>query len=318
MGNKILCGMVVDDKDYNDFALKKYDVPGAAEINPYRWEDGKLSLHQIELLAGMKDYRREYPEFSKACQKIIEQAKREIGNYYAARDGRREYKVMKHDDFTGYIKDLQEIHKKAAAERRRIQSEYDKAAEAWREAQKDATLSDYGKTAAKMKWLEAEQAYKDSVESLKSTTNEDIANIRKEFDEHIEDFYSANGNRLDDGTVRLLNSGINLSDKEIDRLVNQNKGNPTMLRLVHDYCQSNGIENKQARIYGYTARAAGSHENRIFDQVVDMVSRVLTTEDAIAKVWGKENSHFERLSNDAIQSMAALEVKPEAPRTTGE
>ena len=267
---------------------------------------------QIEFFAGCKDYRREYPEFAKECQKIVEQAKREIGNYYAAKDGRRGYKVMRHDDFTGYIKDLQEIHKKAAAERQRIQSEYDTASEAWREVQKDATLSDYGKTAGKMKWLEAEQSYKDSIAALKSATNEDIANIRKEFDEHIEDFYSANGDRLDDGTVRLLNSGIKLSDKEIDRLVNQNKSNPTMLRLVDDYCQNKGIKNKQARIYGYTARAAGSHENRIFDQVVDMVSKVLTTEDAIAKVWSKENSHFERLSNDAIQSMAALEVRPEA------
>lgn len=310
MSNMVLCGVVVDEKDYNDFALKKYDVPGASKVNSYRFADEKLSLCQIEFFAGCKDYRREYPEFAKECAKIVEQAKREIGNYYAARDGRKEYKVMRHDDFTGYIKDLQEIHKKAAAERQRIQVEYEKAAEDWKEVQRDATLSDYGKTAGKMKWLEAEQSYKDSIAALKSATNEDIDNIRKEFDEHIEDFYSANGDRLDDGTVRLLNSGIKLSDKEVDRLVNQNKSNPTMLRLVDDYCQSKGIENKQARIYGYTARTAGSHENRIFDQVVDMVSKVLTTEDAIAKVWSKENSHFERLSNGAIQSMAALEVKP--------
>lgn len=305
MSNMILCGVCVDEKVYNDFALKEYNVP-------HDFKEGTRSLWNIEQMSKMSDYKKHYPEFAKACQKIVEQAAREIKNYYAARDGRREYKVMRHDDFTGYIKDLQEVHKKAAAERQHIQSEYDKAAEEWKEVQRDATLSDYGKTAGKMKWLEAEQAYKDSVAALKSATNEDIANIRKEFDEHIEDFYSANGDRLDDGTVHLLNSGIKLSDKEIDRLVNQNKGNPTMLRLVDDYCQSKGIENKQARIYGYTARTAGSHENRIFDQVVDMVNRVLTTEDAVAKVWSKENSHFERLSNDAIQSMAALEVKPVA------
>ena len=305
MGNMVLCGVVVDKKTYDEFSAKRYVVP-------HDFKDGDRSLWNVEQMAKMSDYKKHYPEFAKECQKIVESAAREIRKFYAGRDFRREFKTMKHDDFTGYIKDLQEIHKKAAAERQRIQSEYDKAAEAWREAQKDATLSDYGKTAAKMKWLEAEQAYKDSVSALKSATNEDIANIRKEFDEHIEDFYSANGNRLDDGTVRLLNSGIKLSDKEIDRLVNQNKSNPTMLRLVHDYCQSKGIENKQARIYGYTARTAGSHENRIFDQVVDMVSRVLTTEDAIAKIWSKEDSHFERLSNDAIRSMAALEVKPEA------
>ena len=303
--NVVICGVVVDRKDYDSFATQQFEVP-------HDFKEGKRSLWNIEQMSKMSDYKKHYPEFSKACQKIVEQAAREIRNFYAGRDGRKEFKTMKHDDFTGYIKDLQEIHKKAAAERQCIQSEYDKAAEAWREVQKDATLSDYGKTAGKMKWLEAEQSYKDSIAALKNATNEEITNIRREFDEHIEDFYSANGDRLDDGTVRLLNSGIKLSDKEIDRLVNQNKSNPTMLRLVDDYCQSKGIENKQARIYGYTARTAGSHENRIFDQVVDMVSKVLTTEDAIAKVWSKENSHFERLSNDAIQSMAALEVKPAA------
>lgn len=312
MSNKILCGVVVDEKDYSDFASKKYDVPGAAEINPYKWKDGKLSLQQIEFFAGLKDYRQEYPEFTKECQKIIEQSKREISQFYAARDGRKGYKVMKHNNFEDYLKDLQEVQKKASEERQSLQSNFNKARNAWNETQKDKTLSEYGVTAAKMKWLDAEKEYKEAVTDLQRRTKEDIAAIRKEFDEHIDDFYSVNGDRMDEGTIRLLNSGLKLTDKEIDRLVSQNVGNPTMLRLISDHCEKNKLNNKAARIYGSRAKAAGSHEIRIFNQVVDMVEKATSSNDLTADVWSVNKGHFERLSNEAIGNMAEIVVKPGA------
>ena len=310
MGNKILCGVVVDEKDYNEFALKKYDVPGAREVNPYKFEDGKLSLHQIELFAGMSDYKKHYPEFAKECAKIVEQAKREIGNYYAARDGRREYKVMRHNNFEDYLKDLQEIHKSASGERMELQQKLNKAKAAWNEVQQDATLTEYGKTEAKMAWLEAEKEYKEAVAELQKRTKEDIAAIRGEFEEHIEDFFSANGDRMDDGVIRLLNSGMKLTNNEVDRLVSQNVSNPTMLRLISDHCEKNKIDNQAARIYGTRAKAAGSHETNIFNQVAVMIEKATSKDDLSADVWGINKGHFERLSNEAIGNMSAMAVKP--------
>lgn len=306
----VLCGVTVDDKDYNGFALKEYEVPGAAEFNPHAFADGKLSLTQIEFFANTKDYRQHFPEFSRACQKVVEQARREIQQHYAAKDGRKEYREMRHDNFQDYLKDLQEVHKRAAGERRDLQSKFNRAQEEWDEAQKDKTLSEYGLTAAKMKWLESEKENKAAVADLQKRTKDDIAAIRGEFDEHIQDFYSANGDRMDDGTIRLLNSGLKLTDSEIDRLVGQNVSNPTMLRLIADYCETNKLDNKAARIYGTYARAAGSHERKTFDHVVEMIEKATGDDDVMANTWGIEKGYFERLSNEAIESMAGLSVNP--------
>ena len=257
MGNMVLCGVVVDKKIYDEFSAKRYVVP-------HDFKDGNRTLWNIEQMAQMSDYKKHYPEFARECKKIVEQAAREIKQHYAATTGRKEFKVMKHDNFEGYLKDLQEIHKSASGERMELQKR----------------------------------------------TKEDIAAIRGEFEEHIEDFFSANGDRMDDGTIRLLNSGLKLNNNEIDRLVSQNVNNPTMLRLISDHCEKNKIDNQAARIYGTRAKAAGSHETNIFNQVADMIEKATSKDDLSADVWGINKGHFERLSNEAIGNMSAMAVKP--------
>ncbi len=305
MSNMVLCGVTVNDKDYPEFSQKKYKVQND-------FKDGERTLCNIEQMAKMKDYRVHYPEFVKACQKIVEQAAREIKNYYASKDGRKGYNAMKHDNFQDYLRDLQEVHKKASEERQSLQANFNKAKEVWIEAQKDKKLSEYESTSAKMAFLAAEREYKEAVADLQKRTKEDVAVIRGEFEEHIEDFYSANGDRMDEGTIRLLNSGIRLTDKEIDRLVSQNISNPTMLRLISDHCDKNKIENKSVRIYGMRAKSFGKHETDIFNQVVGLVENATSKDDLTAKTWGSGNGHFERLSNEAIENMSGMVVKPEA------
>ena len=207
--NSVICGVVVDRKDYDRFALQRFEVP-------HDFKEGTRSLLNIEQMAKMSDYRKHYPEFAEACQKIVEREKRNIQSYYAGKTGRKEFMTMKHDSFTGYLKDLQEVQKSASKERIEMREVYDKAAARWKDSQRNNKLSDYEHTAEKMRWLEAEKAYKDGVSDLKRRTDEDIKNIRAEFERHIDDFYSANGDRIDGGTVQLLQSGIKLSDGEIN------------------------------------------------------------------------------------------------------
>lgn len=302
--NSVICGVVVDRKDYDRFALQRFEVP-------HDFKEGTRSLLNIEQMAKMSDYRKHYPEFAEACQKIVEREKRNIQSYYAGKTGRKEFMTMKHDSFTGYLKDLQEVQKSASKERIEMRAVYDKAAARWKDSQRDNKLSDYEHTAEKMRWLEAEKAYKDGVSDLKRRTDEDIKNIRAEFERHIDDFYSANGDRIDDGVVRLFNSGLKLSDKEISGLVSKNVHNPTMLRVIADHCDKNNIDNKSARIYGIYARGAGKNEREIFEQVVSMVNHVTGMDDLSAKVWGVEKGNFDRLSEEAIGAMAALSVQPE-------
>ncbi len=107
-----------------------------------------------------------------------------------------------------------------------------------------------------------------------------------------------------------MNSGLKLTDSEIDRLVSQNTSNPTMLRLIADHCETNKLDNKAARIYGMMARSAGSHERKIFDQIAGLIDRATGYDEASAKAWGIEKGNFERVSNEVIESMRELSVKP--------
>lgn len=305
MKGKILCGVVCDDKTYNEFAQKRYHVPSHIH-------DGDLTLKQVEFFSKSNDYMKYYPEFAKDCQKIVEQAAKEIKTYYAAKDGRKGYKAMKHDNFQEYLRDLQKLHKDGSKERAGLKKSYDEAAERWNTAANDKTLSEYGKTSAKLEWLEAQKKYKDSISDLQNRMKADIQDIRTGFEEHIEDFYSANGDRMDDGVIRLFNSGIKLKDEEINRLVKQNVSNPTMLRLISDYCDKNKIDSQEARIYGTFARAAGHKENIMFNQVVEMLNKATSSNEKEAEIWGEEKGHFSELSEKLIQEMSELAVKPEA------
>ena len=101
--NYLLCGMAVDEELYGRYRGKAYIVQG----NIY-------SPQEIISIAGSK--RDAYPQLKEQAQKIIKQVQGEIKEHYAARDGRKE-EAMKHDNFSGYLADLQQIHAKAAPER---------------------------------------------------------------------------------------------------------------------------------------------------------------------------------------------------------
>ncbi len=306
-----ICGVTVDEAGYKVFAGRRFRVPGD-------FADAERSIENIEFLARNKDYQAEYPQLVAECKKILEGQAKEIREYYGRRDGRKEYQVMRHDDFGGYIKDLQAAHKEAAGARAKMKEAHDKAAEKWKEAQKDRRLSEYAKTEAKMRWLEADRDYKAALSDLQSRTNEAVKKVRAELVAHIDDFYSPNGNRIDEGTVKLLNSGLRLSEKEIERLVSQNVNNPTMLRLIDDHCTKNKIDSRAARVYGVYARSAGRQELDAFDQVCGLLQRAVDSNDVEAAAWGTGNDNFSRFSESAIQNLLNAEIKPAAPSVGGE
>lgn len=113
--NKLVCGIAVDEELYTKYQDKKYRI-GKEEY----------ALGTIEIMAASKDYDA-YPYLKAQAQGVVEQVQEEIREYYAAKDGRKEYVTMKHDTFSEYIKDLQEIHAKSAPERRELKEKMDMA-----------------------------------------------------------------------------------------------------------------------------------------------------------------------------------------------
>lgn len=217
---------------------------------------------------------------------------------------------MKHDTFDGYLRDLQEIHAKTAPERRALKEKMDAAQKRWEEDQREFKGDEHYLAREKVRYLDAQEEYKESVAELQRRTKEEIQAVQAEYEKHVTDFYSANGNRLDEAAVRLLNSGIKLTDTEIDNMVSQNTGNPTMLRLISDHCEKMGIENKNARVYGSLARKAGVDERDAFKVLADMVEKAVSENEETADIWSKPESHFQRLSDQQIGAMGEFFVRP--------
>lgn len=217
---------------------------------------------------------------------------------------------MKHDTFDGYLRDLQEIHAKTAPERRALKEKMDAAQKRWEEDQREFKGDEHYLAREKVRYLDAQEEYKESVAELQRRTKEEIQAVQAEYEKHVTDFYSANGNRLDEAAVRLLNSGIKLTETEIDGMVSQNTGNPTMLRLVSDHCEKMGIENQNARVYGSLARKAGADEREAFKVIADMVEKAVSENEVTADIWSKPESHFQRLSDQQIGAMGGFFVRP--------
>lgn len=296
--NELVCGIVVDEKLYMKYQNKKYKI-GKEEY----------ALRTIEIMANSKDYDV-YPHLKAQAQGVVEQVQEEIKEYYAAKDGRKEYVAMKHDTFEGYLRDLQEIHAKAAPERRALKEKMDAAQKRWDEDQREFKGDEHYLAREKVRYLDAQEEYKGNVMELQRRTKEEMREVQTEYEKHVTDFYSANGNRLDDATVRLLNSGIKLTDVEIDSMVSRNTGNPTMLRLISDHCEKMGIENRNARVYGSFARKAGADEREAFKVIADMVEKAVSENEVTADIWSKPESHFQRLSDQQIGAMGGFFVRP--------
>ncbi|MBD5515232.1 MAG: hypothetical protein HDR06_11495 [Lachnospiraceae bacterium] len=309
--NKLVCGMVVDEDIYDKYNWDKQ----TGMRRKYTLGGQERSLDIVEFYSTAENCKVFYPEMVADAKKIAAQIQKEIREYYAAKDGRKEYVAMKHDTFGEYLADLQEIHAKVAPERTALKEKMDLAKKRWEENQREFKNDEHFLAREKVKFLDAQEEYKNSVKELQRRTQEEIQAVQAEYEKHVTDFYTANGNRLDDATVRLLNSGIKLTDAEIKDMVNQNKSNPTMLRLISDHCDKQGIGNDMTRTYGVLARKAGSDEREAFKVIADMVEKAVSENETTSSIWSKEESHFKRLSDQQIGAMGAFWVKPEATQT---
>ena len=171
---------------------------------------------------------------NKIAQKVGEEAAKRIREYYGQRDGRRRYKAMRHDTFTGYLADLKEVRDDLSSTRLELLKKREADEAEYRQKKGDRNLSEYERAQALIRWKDREGYYSAQMERLKNQAEERIAAIRDSFAEHVKDFYTPNGYRIDSGTMQLLNSGIKLSDDELTGLVEANIHNPTMLRVLAD------------------------------------------------------------------------------------
>lgn len=221
---KLLLGMTVEDKLYDEYIGKKYDVEYEGKIQ-------EVPLRTIELVANSSDYGA-MPHYQEACRKVLQLVKQEIQNKQRKEAGRVE--ITKHDAFGGYLDDVKRIFDDSVAKKEIAVKKIELAREQYRSSGMEGSASYIARRKAEI--LEEEDSFKDKLREIHDQAEEDLKGVQKSFQEHLDSFFTPSGAAIDEDDKRLLDS-LELSESECERLALKYTGNVTMLRILDGYME---------------------------------------------------------------------------------
>lgn len=294
--NRILTNIVVDEELYEKITARRYDIAPD-------WKNA--SFKAVEIAADSKDYAK-HPEWQKKCREIVEQVKAEIREYYSARDGRREHKSMQHQDFTGYIRDVQKIQADMGDKAQKLLGTVEKAREDWKRVANDKNASEVSRTSWKAAYLQAEEKYKSAIADLHSEMKEALDKVQAQFQEHLDDFYRPNGARIDETAMKLLNAFFPFDKAEFDRLIGGYTDNPTMIRLLDQYAENNGLRSEMVALLGHYAKLRGKKEMECFKSLRDFAMMAVRDKGTVPSY----QPAFEAAAEKAVANLRELPVRP--------
>ena len=296
--NRILAGVVVDEELYEKLTARRYDIAPD-------W--GNVPLETVIMAADSKDYAK-YPEWQKKCREIVEQVKAEIKKYYSAKDGRKEYKTMRHQDFTGYVDDLRKIQEDMGNKAQSLRGTVEKARETWKRVTNDKSISELGRAEWKATYLRAEEDFKTAIADLHTEMNEALDKVQEQLQEHLDDFYGPNGSRIDDTTMKLLDAGFPFNEAEFDRLISGYTDNPTMLRILDQYAGAHELRSQMVVTLSYYAKQRGQKEMDYFKGLRELALMAIRDKGVIPSYQAR----FDEMVEKTIASLKALPVRPDA------
>lgn len=294
--NRILAGIVVDEELHKKLTARRYDVSPD-------WRN--VPLETVEIAADSKDYAK-YPEWQKKCREIVEQVKAEIKKYYSAKDGRKEYKTMRHQDFTGYVDDLRKIQEDMGNKAQSLRGTVEKARETWKRVTNDKSISELGRAEWKATYLRAEEDFKTAIADLHTKMNEALDKVQEQLQEHLDDFYGPNGSRIDDTTMKLLNAEFPFNEAEFDRLAGGYTDNPTMLRLLDQYAGAHELRSQVVVTLSYYAKQRGRKEMDYFKGLRELALMAIRDKGVIPSYQAR----FDEMVEKTIASLKAISVRP--------
>lgn len=294
--NRILAGIVVDEELYEKLVARRYDVSPD-------WRN--VPFETVEIAADSKDYAK-YPEWQKKCREIVEQVKAEIKKYYSAKDGRKEYKTMRHQDFTGYVDDLRKIQEDMGNKAQSLRGTVEKARETWKRVTNDKSISELGRVEWKATYLRAEEDFKTAIADLHTEMNEALDKVQEQLQEHLDDFYGPNGSRIDDTTMKLLNAEFPFNEAEFDRLAGGYTDNPTMLRILDQYARAHELSSRMVVTLSYYAKQRGQKEMDYFKGLRELALMAIRDKGVIPSYQAR----FDEMVEKTIASLKAIPVRP--------
>ena len=105
-------------------------------------------------------------------------------------------------------------------------------------------MNELERTEARSRYLRAKETHDTESANLRKKVQKTLDDLQEDFYAQVEERYRAKSSDLDDGVIKLLHSGIQLSENELYGLLDDAKYNPTMTRLISDHIINNMIGNK--------------------------------------------------------------------------
>ena len=290
MVKQLLLGLEVDRETFDQYTQKLYEIP----------ELGELTLRTVKLYAESHEIKEKYPDAAAACKDVVEKIRSAITGE-APHD-------PKHAGFSGYIDSLSAIYKKATASRGVLRYQMDKAEETWKKARSIDSERDLAR--AKADYLTAREVYENKLADLYESTEKKVDELREQLAKDLKGFYAPSGDRIDESTQKLLNSGVGLRQSELAELFEKNLDNVTMLRLLGDYCKNHKVDFPRARVLFSLALSDGKNELDIFNRIAKVLLLAVGQNETSAKVWSPENGHFDKWVTEARNELENFHVKP--------
>lgn len=285
--SKIL-NKIFDTDLYNTVKAERYELD----------QNGNKNMYNIGQLEGLAEQGNE------EAKAIVDKVNSEVDEMLKKMDnGDYLFKT-----FNEYILEMARLTEEASKQRDEVEAKHDKAEKAWKEARSAINVSDSWTSARKTEYLLANEEYDKSCIGIYNDLKQKLTALKSEFHIHLKGFYAVTPDRIDNNTIALLNSGIDVSEEEIDRLLFKYRFNTTMIRMISSYAKKNKKGTNLLTAYTLTVKSGGKAEMNAFNRFMGFCTDSVSTNNAVRRA---NASCLDRLGAEALESLDEIVLRPQ-------
>lgn len=277
------------DRDlYNTVKAERYELD----------QNGNKNMYNVEQLEGLAEQGNE------EAKAIVDKLNNEVDEMLKKMDsGNYLFKT-----FNEYILEMARLTEEASKQREEVEATHDKAEKAWKEARSAINVSDSWTSARKTEYLLANEEYDKSCIGIYNDLKQKLTALKSEFHICLKGFYTITPERIDNNVLALLDSGINISEEEIDGLLFKYRFNTTMIRIVANYAIKNKKETKLLTTYRLGVTSNGTAEMKAFERFEHFCMNAVSTNNALRRA---NAGCLDRLGAEALESLDEIAIKPQ-------
>lgn len=277
------------DRDlYNTVKAERYELD----------QNGNKNMYNIGQLEGLAEQGNE------EAKAIVDKLNNEVDEMLKKMDsGNYLFKT-----FNEYILEMARLTEEASKQREEVEAKHDKAEKAWKEAKSAVNVSDSWTSARKTEYLLANEEYDKSCIGIYNDLKQKLTALKSEFHICLKGFYTITPERIDNNVLALLDSGIDVSEEEIDGLLFKYRFNTTMIRIVANYAIKNKKETKLLTTYRLGVTSNGTAEMKAFERFEHFCMNAVSTNNALRRA---NAGCLDRLGAEALESLDEIAIKPQ-------